>query len=240
MRAAIQEANAFLGTDRINFNISGTNPHTIVPLTALPIISEAVIIDGTTQPGYAGVPLIELNGASAGPSSSGLVITAGNSTVRGMTINRFGNSGINLQTNGGNNIQGNLIGTDVTGSVDLGNAAAGIRVSLGSANNVIGGTNPSERNVISGNNANGIEIVGTGSPLGQVSDIFAGSGGSAPYYVTVFNNALYFAADGNDGAGRELWRYNGATTRMVAHYGGMTEQRRHGLRLCRLFHRRCI
>ena len=82
--------------------------HTITPLTALPVISQPVVIDGTEPPDST--PLIELNGNGlAGP---GLTITGGNSLVRGLVINRFGGPGILLQTNGGNVIAGNYIGTD--------------------------------------------------------------------------------------------------------------------------------
>lgn len=47
-------------------------------------------------------------------------------------------------------IQGNFIGTDVTGSVALGNATNGIDVFNGT-NVAIGGTTPGARNIISGN-----------------------------------------------------------------------------------------
>ncbi len=86
LRAAIQEANAIAGTDTIAFAIPGAGMHTITPGSALPAITDPVIIDGTTQLGYAGTPVIELNGTSAAPAN-GLNILAGFSTVRGLTIN---------------------------------------------------------------------------------------------------------------------------------------------------------
>jgi len=43
----------------------------IRPTSALPAITVPVVIDGTTQPGYAGPPLIVLNGGSAGASGNG-------------------------------------------------------------------------------------------------------------------------------------------------------------------------
>src|SRR5262245_3821998 len=51
------------GTDSIAFNIGGGGVQTISPTSALPIITDAVVLDGTTQPGFAGTPLIELNGS---------------------------------------------------------------------------------------------------------------------------------------------------------------------------------
>src|SRR5438105_443291 len=83
LRQAILASNASVGiADTIAFDIGGGGQQTIRPASALPIITDSVTIDGTTQGGYAGSPLIELNGGGAG-DSSGLYITAGNSTVRG-------------------------------------------------------------------------------------------------------------------------------------------------------------
>jgi hypothetical protein len=47
-----------------------------------------VVIDGTSQPSFAGQPVIELNGLGAG-ANAGLRLLAGNSTVRGLVINGF-------------------------------------------------------------------------------------------------------------------------------------------------------
>src|SRR5262245_6834328 len=61
LRQAMTNANAHAGTDTIEFNIPGSGVHTIdVPTTQLPSITSPVVIDGTTQPGYAGTPLIEI------------------------------------------------------------------------------------------------------------------------------------------------------------------------------------
>ena len=57
-----------------------------------------------------------------------------------------------------NVIQGNLIGTDATGTQTLGNGLGGVEI-FGAAN-VIGGTDVMARNVISGNGRNGI-LMGT-------------------------------------------------------------------------------
>ncbi len=54
-------------------------------------------------------------------------------------------------------IQGNYIGTDVTGALDLGNVDDGIDIS--SANNTIGGTTAATRNLISGNGQDGVDLV---------------------------------------------------------------------------------
>ena len=51
LRQAILDSNADSGDrDTIVFNIPGTGVRTITPLTALPVISQPVVIDGTRSP----------------------------------------------------------------------------------------------------------------------------------------------------------------------------------------------
>jgi hypothetical protein len=149
LRQAILDANAHPGRDTVVFDIPGVGVHTIRPTSPLPAVTDALVIDGTTQPGYAGHPLVELDGAMAGAAAVGLTITAGDSTVRGLVINRFG-TGIALLGNGGNVVQGNYIGTDATGTDALGNLGDGVLIRDG-RNNLIGGTVPGAGNLISGN-----------------------------------------------------------------------------------------
>jgi hypothetical protein len=89
LRDAINRVNADTspGIDTIKFAI-GSGVQTIALQSALPAITHSVIIDGTTQRGFAGTPLIELDGAGAGSSANGLVISAGSSTVKGLVIRR--------------------------------------------------------------------------------------------------------------------------------------------------------
>jgi hypothetical protein len=156
LRQAILNANANPGVDTISFMI-GSGPQTINLASPLPTITDPVILDGTSQPGYAGTPLIEINGANAG-STDGISITAGGSVVRGLAVNRFAKSGIVLFGAGYNLIQGDAIGTDTSGTVNRGNNYWGIYVAAGSSNNTIGGTTASFRNVISANGYAGIGL----------------------------------------------------------------------------------
>ena len=66
LRQAIIDANNAAGPDTIQFNISGVGPHTIQPLSGLPGITDPVIIDGASEPDFAGTPVIVLNGSAAG------------------------------------------------------------------------------------------------------------------------------------------------------------------------------
>ena len=158
LRAAIEEANYTPGADAVNFAIPGSGVKSIAPESALPEITEAVSINGYSQPGASpntkavgtdAVLKIELSGASY-PAGDGLVIGASDSTVKGLVINRW-NDGLRIDGAQAidNKVTGNYIGTDASGTQSLGNFA-GVRVSSGSGN-TIGGTTAAERNVISGN-----------------------------------------------------------------------------------------
>ena len=122
------------GPDTIAFSIPVSGPllQSIAPTSPLPVITHPVIIDGYTQPGSSPNTLdsgdnavinIELNGNGAG-NGAGLMISAGNSTVRGLAINHFGGSGIVLTSAGGDTIQGNFIGTNNQGTAVAANATA--------------------------------------------------------------------------------------------------------------------
>jgi uncharacterized repeat protein (TIGR01451 family) len=54
------------------------------------------------------------------------------------------------------------------------------------------------------------------STLQQAADINSGPGQSRPAFLAEYNGVLYFQADGGDGAGNELWKYDGATASRVA------------------------
>jgi uncharacterized repeat protein (TIGR01451 family) len=165
LRQAIIDANANPGADTINFFIPGTGPHTINLLSPLPAITEALTIDATTQPGFAGTPIIELNGSGAGAGANGLNITASNSLVRGLAINRFNGNGIVVSGNG-NIIEGNIIGTNGDFSAP-GNFLNGILVTGTASNNIIGGTLSGAGNTIFFNGRDGIfiESSGTGNAI---------------------------------------------------------------------------
>lgn len=159
LRQAILDANATNGLDTINFEISGTGVQTIALLAALPAITDSVEIDGTTQPGYAGTPLIEINGAGGG-TSAGLRLFAANSKIKGLAINRFVAQGLLIQGAGNNLVQGNFIGTDPSGTIARANSLQGIWLN-GSSGNQIGGTNAFEGNLIAGNSDVGLYLLGS-------------------------------------------------------------------------------
>ncbi len=185
LREAVTAANANtpsgdapagdVGLDTIKFAIPGSGVQQIAiaqPLT----ITDAVVIDGYSQPGAVAnslavgdnaVILIEVNGAAITSGLGAFVLRAGASTLRGLALVGAQASaagtldGIEIDTMGGNTIVGNFIGLDATGTTAHGNGA-GI-MAFGSPNNVIGGTAPADRNVISGNTQYGVALDGSAS-----------------------------------------------------------------------------
>jgi hypothetical protein len=185
------------GVAVIQFNINGSGVQTITPASLLPFLTKPTIIDGWSQGGlgYTGPPLIEINGGSAG-LANGFEVRGGNSTIRGLIINRFAYAGIVLETNGNNVVQGNYIGTGSTGTNALGNGSAGITVTECSSN-LIGGTSSSTRNVICGN-FGGVWLLGGG--FNQVQGNYigidaSGTRGLANQGDGVSINALYGTFD---------------------------------------------
>ena len=173
LRQAILNSNAATGaTNTIDFNIAGSGAHLIVPLSPLPEITSPVLIDGFSQPGYAGKPLIELSGSEL-PSDSvhdGLTITGSDVTVRGLDINNFSQgAGIHITGTGatGDAIYGNFLGTDPTG-FRAEPDEEGVEVDGGATDNLIGtsGTgalDENQGNLLSGNSFAGVWIDGQGT-----------------------------------------------------------------------------
>jgi hypothetical protein len=167
LREAMTAANNTTGADRIHFNIPvATDPGcnvdsgvcTIQPGgVGLPTVTQPVTIDGTTQPSFETTPVIEIDGSVATTDATGIAITAGSSTVRGLVINRFaGNSDIVMWGAGGNIVEGNFLGVDASGTFNRGTTNSVHVYAI--ANNTIGGTTAAARNVISGNTNPGVAL----------------------------------------------------------------------------------
>jgi trimeric autotransporter adhesin len=176
LRAAIVNANSTAGADTIQFNIPGAGVQTITPTTVLPFITEQVTIDGTTQAGFSGTPLIEVNGKSVVAGSGFFLLSNQGSIIRGLTINNF--SAINsaaIRISGGSNniIAGNLIGTNSSGTSASANTI-GVQIS-GSSGNTVGGTSEADRNIISGNLNTGVRVDSDGSSGNSVIGNFIGT-----------------------------------------------------------------
>ncbi|MEK6322316.1 MAG: VCBS repeat-containing protein [Acidobacteriota bacterium] len=130
LRQAILDANGRTGADAISFNIPGAGTKTIDLQSPLPVVTDPVTIDGTTQPGFTGTPVVALRRTGQG---STLQITAGNSVVRGLDIcSSSSGRDVEILTGGGVRIEGNVF------------SEAGVTIRSG--NNVVGGTTSSASN----------------------------------------------------------------------------------------------
>jgi hypothetical protein len=184
LRSAIQNANLDAALDDIHFGIAGAGVKLISPTSALPSITQPVVIDGYTQPtaapntlgvGSNATILIHLDGLSAGAAASGLTITGGGSTVRGLAITRFKFQGIEIEGPGNfSKIVGNFIGVPPAGNADQGNTINGVLIN-NSEGNEVGGPSPADRNVISGNNSNGVALAGTNATNNIIQGNYIGT-----------------------------------------------------------------
>lgn len=183
LREAIIAANATTNAsvpDEIRFDITETldNGYHTITLSAsgsaLPLITDPVVIDGTSDSDYVDTPIIQLNGT--GVAASGLELSVGSdgSTVRGLAINNFGSHGIEINSTG-NFIQGNHIGVTNQGGNSLPNLGAGILIS--GSGNTIGGSGFA--NVIAFNNNSGVNLGGALAIENKISQNIIHSNSSA-------------------------------------------------------------
>lgn len=174
LRAAIEEANAQPGPNTINFGLQPNQIHTITIDETLTISdrSGGLTIDGYSQNGASpntdallSNAQILINLTTTAELAPMVQITSAANTIRGLAI--YGN-GSRIELLGedadGNRFLGNFIGTDSTGT-ETSTAPeaqrgidAGIVMNLGPDRNVIGTTDPADRNVLVANSGYGIRI----------------------------------------------------------------------------------
>ena len=199
----ITQANMSVGPHVLSFSVAGTiainNPSGL-----LPTITQAVTIDGTTAPGYAGSPVVILDGTGL-TNGGGLSVTAANFRIYGIDINNFAYWGLQISGDNADNfiigasgmgnvirnndyygiqitsadngkIAFNKIGTDPTGNTCAANLYDGIDLNTGANNDSI------YNNQISCNGYNGIQInasnnnVVRGNLIGPLLSSCTGSG----------------------------------------------------------------
>ena len=182
LRQAILNSNAAPGTDTVTFAIPGAGVHTIALASALPPTTDPVVIAGDTQPGFAGTPLVALDGTKAGANVDGLFLQGGASTVRGLSIGDFNRYGIRITNLGGDVIQGDYIGLAPDGVTARPNLNG---VTAAAPGNTIGGTAAGAGNVLGGNSQFQVELdasgnVIQGNRIGTNAAGTAAAGGTAP------------------------------------------------------------
>ncbi len=207
LRSAILASNFTPEADTITFIAAGT----ITPLSALPDIAGQVTIDGTTAPGFAGQPVIALNGVNAG-QSAGLTVT-GTATIKSLAVGGFAGAGILFNAATGTNlVQTCFVGTNATGTLPVPNGS-GV-VLFNTANATIGGSlisgNTGDGIVIFGTSSRGNTVVGNGIGLDVTGQGDLGNGGAgifigdAPANIIGTSTSSHNTIGGNGGAGIEL------------------------------------
>jgi hypothetical protein len=222
LRQAILDSNATVpGQNEIHFNIPGPAPYEIFPRSPLPDITIPVIINGQTQPGFVGTPIIGIDGSGAGPAN-GLSLTTSNCIIEGLAITDFqtdpsltlfartltGN-GILINSGGYHLIIGNYLGVDPSGTgIGFGNIGDGIRIS-DSWFNKIGSSGSLYRNVVVDNGRDEDAIPG--------SEFTFAHGGITIWGLSATNNVVIGNYVGLDAFGNSLGNYNGGI-RVAADY----------------------
>lgn len=228
LREAMLAANASANdgsADRIGFAIAGApvgGVHTIALASSLPAITEAVIIDGSTDPHYAGgAPVIVIDGAAAGADAIGFELRSSGSTINALAVQRFNNGqaagvGTGILIDGNFGASNNTISNNVLRL----NSSKGSGVFIG-AISVIGAanTNTITGNQVLGNFNDGIRFAAT-SGAGNVitNNVVSGNGDDGirvrgSNLIVTGNTVSNNQVNGGPSAGIEL---DGALNSLIA------------------------
>jgi len=142
-----------------------------------------------------------------------------------------------------NTVQGNYLGTDISGTVALNTWGGGVTIEQGAQNNTIGGTSAGARNLISGNNSGGVTIDDTSSSGNVVINNYIGvdvTGGS-PLGNSAAGVTIRDGAEGNyvgqpgygnvicDNSAAGLWIENSSRNFVFGNFIGTNEAGASGL-----------
>ena len=152
-------------------------------------------IDGTTEPGSGGHPVIQIDGTEAGPAVGlDLTSSASGSVLKGLVITDFADGGVLL--NGAANVT--ITGADIgltysfSGPTAHGNGPFGVELENGANHDVL------TSDVISGNGQSsvnfGVELSGPGTNDNVIQGDFFGTDGTGQYGV--YNGEGVLIADG--------------------------------------------
>jgi CSLREA domain-containing protein len=122
---------------------------------------------GTDRTGTIALPNSD-DGIALRSGSSSTTI-GGGAAGAGNLISGNGGEGIHVNGSSGNTIQGNTIGADVTGMLDMGNSVNGILINTGTSGNTIGGTVSGEGNTIAYNGLDGVYVTGLSTDNNLIS-----------------------------------------------------------------------
>jgi hypothetical protein len=209
LRAAIYYATDHPGAI-VKFNILPTDPgysngvfniHLSGHLP--PLVANGMVIDGSTQPGFTGKPLIVVDGSQIIPetftSDTVLIYSSGNQ-VKNISFTGFDWNGLTLvyADAASNTISGCWIGLDATGTNAAPNAYQGILIASGASRNIIGGTNALARNVISGNSQYGVFITDSNTTGNVILGNYLGTDASGSNAVPNGKSGVLIGSGANE------------------------------------------
>lgn len=205
LRQAIIQANKGAGADAIDFGVAGTIR---VGRASLPAITDAVTIDGSSAPSFAGSPRVTVDFRG----SRGLRFAKGadGSILRSLSLVRAGDAGVTLDASR-ITVEGNYIGLGSNGRTLAGNRGDGIRINASSRGDLIGRADPVTG--VSYFNASGVGL----QPVSGWQGIRAG-GASGQYLLTGTsgtNGLLYEGPISGVGGASFSVNYPGATSTSV-------------------------
>ena len=226
-RAAIYYATDHPGTT-IRFNIPVSDPGYSngvynLHLTGMlpPLVANGTIIDGSTEPGFAGRPLIVVDASQIIPqtfTSDTFLIYSANNQIKNLSFSGYDFNGMTLiyadATN--NTISGCWFGLDTAGTNAAPNAFQGILIGAGASRNIIGGTNALQRNVISGNAQYGVFITDSNTTGNVVLGNYIGTDASGSNAVP---NGLSGIFIGNSASGNIIGSANPAGRNVISGNG---------------------
>ncbi len=154
------------------------------------------IIGLDTSTGKSNGPLNDLSGVVIVASSG---IRVGGSTIaeRNMISGNL-RSGIQMEFAKGNLIEGNNIGSDVSGLIDYGNSSDGI-LDLNGSGNTIGGSAAGQGNLIFGNGGSGVALNTSTGDVIQGNTIGLNAAGSLYSTIPNADGTLHSLGNNNDG-----------------------------------------
>jgi hypothetical protein len=168
LRQAITDANSNgnpADMDVIEFNIPGSEVHTINILTDLPAVTEKLTIDGYTQPGaqantsptpepFNNTIKIEVAGTNGSFTQGAFGLVADNSIIKGLAVYDVAIPDLNFEklsialVGANTKIQGSYVGVKADG-ITTGQDDKNCTGVASSGNNVeVGGANPEDRNIL--------------------------------------------------------------------------------------------
>lgn len=201
------------------FVVNGASDNTIGGLTDTPGAGAGNVISGNSfqvglvlqGPGTNGnlaegnIIGLDKTGQAALANGAGVWTDTSSNTIGGSTPQArnviSGNLGDGVILLGGaatqNVVEGNYIGTDVSGMIAVGNGGRGITLAFGATNNTIGGASGATGNIISGNHAEGVAFDSASGNTLESNYVGTNVDGTAPLPNSLNGIILHAGASNN-------------------------------------------